>query len=161
MDRLWFVGFAEAQDVRFQKANGLRKAYQTSICLLHWRVYQSLPEHCDCLDLEKWSSFTPRAENQNSSYHGEARLSQLPRKTLKQIDTPLGAPPWPWPWLEAHRGGPLPVRLRLAALRAGLRGGAAAQREAHPVARRVARRLTPEVQHHTAPVRGMKMIEHG
>jgi len=72
VNSLWFVGFAEA--------------YQSSLCLLHWRFSHSLPPYCDCMDTEKWHSFHGHSENQNSTYHGEVKLSQLGRKVLKRID---------------------------------------------------------------------------
>ncbi|CAK9084977.1 unnamed protein product [Durusdinium trenchii] len=72
VNTLWFVGFAEA--------------YQSSLCLLHWRVNQTLPSYCDCMDKQSWQSFQGHTENQNSTYHGEAKLSQLSRKVLKEID---------------------------------------------------------------------------
>ncbi|CAK9090855.1 Uncharacterized protein SCF082_LOCUS42839 [Durusdinium trenchii] len=62
------------------------RRYQSSLCLLHWRVNQTLPSYCDCMDKQSWQSFQGHTENQNSTYHGEAKLSQLSRKVLKEID---------------------------------------------------------------------------
>lgn len=48
MQSTWFVGIVER--------------YQESICLLHVKLGDTLPEYCDCTDPDKWNAF-PGAEN--------------------------------------------------------------------------------------------------
>lgn len=53
---------------------GLTELYQESLCVLHYKVHDKLPDNCNCEDKTRWATFQT-----TRTYFGKLRMSnELP-----------------------------------------------------------------------------------